>query len=55
MFACAEVKAMILGKMTDSQYYCEECDQTFEYAYPGQRKCEQCGATIQDNNIAEAV
>ena len=53
MFASPEMKQMVLNLMTDTQYYCERCDQTFEYRYPEQHGCEQCNLTIQDNNIAE--
>ena len=53
MRTIAEIKAAILAGMTDSQYYCEKCDQVFEYRYPEQHGCENCGLQIQDNNIAE--
>lgn len=53
MRTIAEIKAAIIENMTDAQYYCEKCDQVFEYSYPGQKGCEQCGTQIQDNNIAE--
>ncbi len=55
MFASPEMKQMVLNLMTDSQYYCEKCDQAFEYSHPGQHSCEQCGTQIQDNNIAEVI
>ena len=44
---------MKICEMIDSQYYCEKCDQVFEYTYLEQQQCEQCGTVIQDNNIAE--
>ena len=41
--------------MTDSQYYCEKCEQVFEYRDIDQYGCEQCNTTIGDNNIAEVA
>lgn len=42
----------IIEDMTDSQYYCVNCQQVFEYRYDEQYGCEQCNAAISDRNIA---
>jgi len=39
--------------LTDTQYYCEYCEQTFEYRYSEQHGCECCNRGISDNNIVE--
>lgn len=43
---------VIIANLPDTQYYCEKCQQIFEYRYPEQHGCEQCNAAIGDDNVA---
>lgn len=43
----------ITATLTDTQYYCEYCEQVFEYRDLDQHGCEICNHVIQDNNIVE--
>ena len=51
----AKTREDITARLTDTQYYCEKCEQVFEYRYVDQNGCEYCNATIGDNNIAEVA
>ena len=51
----AKTREDITERLTDTQYYCEKCEQVFEYRYVDQDGCERCNAAIGDNNIAEVV
>jgi len=55
----AEIKAAmvedLIAGMMYTQYYCEKCEQVFEYRAIDQYGCEQCNTAIQDNNIAEVA
>lgn len=45
----------IIARLTDTQYYCEYCEQVFEYRYSEQYGCEQCNHAILDNNVVEMM
>ena len=44
---------LAVPELGDDEYFCEKCEQVFNYTYLDQCNCECCGTYIQDGNVAE--